>query len=87
MSKKEIGNAINGLLDMILDLYESKRDESLNVIIHTLNLTDNISRMYAIREIDDVRRAMEHMNDLLEDDGSFYRIASHRGKYQLARII
>lgn len=87
MSKKEIGKAVNGLLDMILDLYESKHDESLHAIIHTLNLADSVSRMYVLKEIDDVRRAMEHLNDLLEDDGSFYRIAKHRDKYQLAKII
>lgn len=87
MSKKEVGQTLKGLLSITTDLYEHEGDENLQAIIHTLNLAADVACMYSLKELDDIIFKVAELNDVLEDDGSFYRIGRHRGKYQLLRFV
>lgn len=79
-NKKELGNAIQVILDTAIEKYCVGGDENMEAIVRLLNTALDMAFMYDLKEINDPSKTCAQINDWLRYDGSDCQI--HRRGYR-----
>ncbi len=86
-NKKYYGNAVQAILNTVMEKYCVHGDESMETIIDMLNVAENMAFMWDLKEIDYVEKHCLAINENLFYDGSDYRIYKENHTYQLVSLI
>ena len=88
-NKKYFGNAVQAILDTVLEKYCSsgcETESEVMDIVNLLNVAEDMAMFYDLKEFHFVEYQMAMINSLLIDDNNKYRILKEGFEYKLAII-
>jgi len=86
-NKRYYGNAVQAILNTVMEKYCVHGDESMEIIIDLLNVAEDMAFMWDLKEIDYVEKHCSTINENLFYDGSDYRIYKENHTYQLVSLV
>ena len=86
-NKKYLGNAVQAILDTVIEKYRVGGEENIQAIVRLLNTSLDMAFMYDLKEINEPSKTCAQINDWLRHDGSNYRIHRRGYKYFIMSTI
>lgn len=86
-NKKYFGNAVDAILETIVETWCVMNDETIIDIVNMFNTAHIVAAMWDLKEIEKVENRCNQFNHILSGDNSKYRILKEDNTYTLVTVV